>query len=154
MKRIMSLILVCSGIITAGCATTNSAVGKKLTEAEKADIEQQQLSGLKKDLAAEKEALPTWLEVIKQNKNRNDKTKITMPNGAVYTLFQIRHGVYAGIRIIESLQETIAEKEALIVNLHKRKGELWAVPNDGALLKKGQKVLGPDGNRASLPPSQ
>ena len=115
-----------------------------------AEIEdlKKEIEKLKGDLAEQKDALPKALEVIGKNKDKNGETKVTLPNGNVYSLFKIRRSMCAGMENIEILQTNIANKEAKIAELQNKKEELWVVPSDDELLKKGRKILEP----AVVPP--
>lgn len=127
------------------------------------EILKEEVGELKEELEEYKNQLSGGIKLIKENKDKEDETNVTLPDGDFYSLFQVRRDMNVYIQEIEILQPKIAEKEAEIAELQKKNDailtdkkkkekEFWATPSDDELLKKGRELLGPDAPPAAAPP--
>jgi chromosome segregation ATPase len=114
---------------------------------------QQETSKLKDELAVQRATIKEGLAEVEANKGKDDETQVTLPNNSKYSLAEVRRDLNRRLNETESLQPRIAENEARIAELQKRKEEIsadikekekafWNTPSDDELLNKGKELLG------------
>jgi len=122
---ILSLMIVADIAVVATISMYGKENSQKIVLDEKTIINNQieelneDIAQLEQCVAKGKEILPRLKEVIEKNKDHEKDTKVTLKNGSVYSLANIRYVADSGEKEIENLQKIITERKKQLAGLQK-----------------------------------